>query len=199
MIARPSVGESGSTDEVHLAADAGVEPMSDRVGDDLPRQVDLDRRVDRDHPAERADHVGVVREVDRPHLDHRVVMDEVVEALRAHDEGGHDLAAVALLARPGDDAGLDQIDHRVREHLGVDPEIAFVAEREGRCRRDRADAELERGAVGDEIGDELADLPLDCADLPDGVLVRRHVDLDREIDVAHVDEAVAERPRHRRD
>ena len=64
---------------------------------DLAGQVDLDRRVDRDHLAERADHVGVVGVVGRAHLDHRVVVDQVVEPLCADHERGHDLAAVALL------------------------------------------------------------------------------------------------------
>ena len=94
--------------------------MADRVRDDLAGQVDLDRRVDRDHPAERADDVGVVGEVDRPHLDHRVVVDEVVQPRRTHQERRDDLAAVALLGGPGDDAGLDEVDDGVREHLGVD-------------------------------------------------------------------------------
>ena len=90
---RPALtGERGAADEVHLAADARVEPLADRIGDDLAGEVDLDRGVDGDHPLEGPDHVGVVGEVDRPHLDHRVVVDEVVQPLRAHDEGRHDLA-----------------------------------------------------------------------------------------------------------
>ena len=63
----------------------------------------------------------------------------------------------------------------------------------------RADAHLERRAVGDELGDALADAPLDVAD-------RRHrdasyggaVDLDAEVDLIDVHEAVAERARHAR-
>ena len=42
-----------------------------------------------------------------------------------------------------------------------------------RRRRDRADAELERRAVGDELGDVGADAALDLADLAGRVLVRR--------------------------
>ena len=126
----------------------------------------------------------VVREVDRAHLDHRVVVDEVVQAFRAHQERGHELARVALLSRPGDDAGLDEVDDRVREHLGVDAEVALVAERQRGGGRDAADAELEGGAVRHEVGDELADPTLDVAELADRVLVGRHVDLDREVDLA---------------
>ena len=103
------------------------------------------------------------------------------------------------LAAPGDDAGLDQVDHGVREHLGVDAEVLLVHQCLRRRRRDRADAELERRAVRHELGDVAADPPLDVADRGAGVDVRRDIDLDGQVDVVDVDEAVAERPRHRRD
>ena len=63
--------------------------------------------------------------------------------------------------------------------------------------RDRADAHLQTGFVGNEIRDVLPDSALDRADDRVGVLVRRHVHFDAEVDPVHVDEAVAERPRHR--
>ena len=64
--------------------------------------------------------------------------------------------------------------------------------------RDRADAHLERRPVGDQVRDVLADPALDLADRRVGVLVGRHVDLDAEVDLGDVDEAVAEGPGHRR-
>ena len=63
--------------------------------------------------------------------------------------------------------------------------------------RDRPDAQLQRGPVGDELRDVFADPPLHVADRTGAVLVGRHVDLDPEVDVVHVDEALAEGPRHR--
>ena len=93
-------------------------------------------------------------------------MDEVVQALRAHHEGGHDLPAVSLLSGSGDHAGLDEVHDGDREHLGVDAEVALVAERHGHGRRDRPDAQLESGPVRDEVRDVLADPPLDVADPP---------------------------------
>ena len=92
--------------------------------------------------------------------------DERVQARRAHQERRHDLAAVALLGRAGDDAGLDQVDDRVGEHLGVDPEVALVGQRHRGRRRDRTDPELERRPVRDELRHVLADPPLDVADQP---------------------------------
>ena len=49
MIGPPFLGQSGATDEIHLAADAAVHPVADRVGADLAREVHLDGGVDRGH------------------------------------------------------------------------------------------------------------------------------------------------------
>ena len=68
----------------------------------------------------------------------------------------------------GDDAGLDEVDDGVREHLGVDAEVVLAVEELGRRGRDRADAQLERRAVRHEVGDERADPPLDVADARGG-------------------------------
>ena len=100
-------------------------------------------------------------------------------ALRADHEGGDDLAAVDLLARAGHDAGLDQVDHAVGEHLGVDAQVALVAQRAPRPLRDRPDPQLQGRAIRDQLGHVLADPPLHVADAGVGcVVVRRHVDLD---------------------
>ena len=48
-----------------------------------------------------------------------------------------------------------------------------------------------------ELGHVAADLALHLAHLADAVRMRALVDLDGEVDVAHMDEAVAERARHR--
>ena len=150
-----------------------------------------------DHRAERPDDVRVVREVDRAHLDHRVVVDEVVEPPRAHQECGHDLAAVALLARPGDHAGLDEIDDRVREHLGMDPEIAVVAQGQRGRRGDRSDPELQRRASGISSATYAPIRRSTSPDFPTVMLIGRHIDLDGKVDLIDMDEALAERPRHR--
>ena len=76
--------------------------------------------------------------------------DPLVELAAAHDEGGHDLARQQRLPPPGDHAGLREAHHAVGEHLGVDAEVVAVAERREHRVRDRADADLERGAVRDQ-------------------------------------------------
>ena len=68
-------------DEVDLTADAAVEQRSERVGTDLPGEIHLDGRVDRGHPVVLRDHERIVRVLGRVELDHRVVVDEVVQRL----------------------------------------------------------------------------------------------------------------------
>ena len=125
--------------------------MPDRVGDDLARQVDLDRRVDRDHPAERADDVGVVREVDR-----RASRPSGCRATNSYRRCVPIMNAVTILPRlrslrgAGDDARLDEVDDGVREHLGVDRRGRACRVRSQRrrapgSRRSRAGASRRRG------------------------------------------------------
>lgn len=77
----------------------------------------------------------------------------------------------------------------------MDAEVTAIGEGQRRRRRDRPDPELERRAVGDELRDVLADPPFDVADGFRRPLEGRLLDLDREVDVIDVDEALAECPR----
>jgi hypothetical protein len=63
---------------------------------------------------------------------------------------------------------------------------------------DRADPELEGGAVVHQVGDVAADRLLDLGELLGGLLVDRVVDLDQVVDLLDVDERVAVGPRHPR-
>ena len=47
-----------------------------------------------------------------------------------------------------DDAGLDEVDDAVGAHLGLDAEVALVAQALQHCLGDAADAGLQRGAIG---------------------------------------------------
>ena len=130
---------------------------ADRLGADLTEEVDLDRRIDGDHVVVLADDVRVVDIVDRQDLDGRVVVDEIIDTLRAEGKRRDGLAAVDLLFAVVDRAALDQLDHGVGKHLGVDAEIVLALERHAGRIRDRADAELQARAVRDKVGDEAAD------------------------------------------
>ena len=64
-------------------------------------------------------------------------------------------------------------------------------------RGDVADAHLECGAVRDEVRDVLADAVLHVARRRRPQLIEGHINLDRQVDLRDMDEAVAERARQR--
>ena len=63
----------------------------------------------------------------------------------------------SVLRVSGHHALLDEVDDAVGEQLRVDAEVAVIAERGEDGVRDRADADLERRAVGDPLDDPLGD------------------------------------------
>src|SRR5206468_12119078 len=115
----------------------------------LALQVDLGGVVDRHHAGIPHDVLGEVRVVDGIPLGARVPVDEIVGATGPGGEGEHDLVRVQGLARPGDNAGLDEVDHAVDEHLGVHAEVANagVPQHGADGVRHAADADLEARAV----------------------------------------------------
>ena len=141
--------------------------------------------------------MGIVSEVDRTHLDHWVVVDELVQAMRPHDERGHDLAPIAFLGGSGHDPPFGQVDDCVGEHLGMDPQVAMVDQGERGGGWNRPDPELDGCAIRDEAGDMLPDPPLDVADDAHRHFIGGDVHLDGEVDCVDMDEALTECPRHR--
>ena len=120
----------------------------------------------------------------------RIVVDEVIQAARAHRPARHH--------RPRDHAGGDQIDHRLGDHVRVNRQPAPVDQVSKHLVRHPAQADLKRGAVIDEPGDVAGNL-LGC--LADGIVkILHHRSLDRHEtgDPAHRNPAVPSRARHRR-
>ena len=68
----------------------------------------------------------------------------------------------------GDHAGPVEVDKAVREHLRVYAEVVLVPKGDGDGVRYAADAELERGFVLYEVGDELPDFQIELALRPLG-------------------------------
>lgn len=170
-----------SVNEVDLSAEAGEDLGSDGVAHDLTRNIDLDRRVHRNHLRHLRDHEGVVREAHVANQHGRVVVHELVPTrhgkpplkrlLRSHHEARRRAASVerllpVTLSRHsyelvGDGARLDQIDHAVAEHLAVDAQTLVALQVRHHSVGNDADARLQRGAVLHQIvGDQLADLVL---------------------------------------
>src|SRR5690606_21621487 len=115
--------QAGAAHEVHLAADAAVDPGPDRISHHLPGQIDLNRRVDGNHALDPADFPGVVHDIGRVKLDERIVVDEAGDPGGAQRERGHDPVSPGRFVLAGDDPGVHQVDQAVREHLGVHTEI----------------------------------------------------------------------------
>ncbi len=132
---------------------------------------------------------GQVGVVDRARRERGVAVDEVVLLPRAGGEGVDDLAGVDAFPGPGHEAGLDELDHAVDEHLGVDAEVADarVLQEPADGVRHAADPDLETGAVAHLGGDQRRDLAVDVggarvADLRDGVVAA----VDHVVDLARV-------------
>ncbi len=102
----------------------------------------------------------------------------------------------SVFSRVGDHAGAGQLHHRVRDHFRVDAEVAAILQPAARDFRHRADADLQRRAVVDQIRHVFPGLPLRvvrgaCRHLGDGT-----VDFDEVVDVGDVDHAVSVEPGH---
>ena len=177
-----------AADDVHLPANAAVDPRADRVRTTWPvRSTSI---------AELMATIPIVLRHDdrcrwctrRVHLDHRVVVEELIEGLGAQDELATILPGAAF-SLAGNDTPLDEVDDAVREQLRVDAEVLLVVEPDATL-RDRADAGLQRGAVRDQSA-IWAPILSSTAPMPAGLLERRVVDLDDQVDLADMDEGVA--------
>src|SRR6266481_9127764 len=74
-----------SQDEIEVAADARDLPALQALGIDLAQEIDLDGGIDRDEVAEGADHLRVVDDVRRFHVDHGILVRPPEEPLGTHD------------------------------------------------------------------------------------------------------------------
>ena len=140
----------------------------------------------------------VVDEVDRQQLDRPVVVQPVVEALGPEAERRLDLVAPQPLVDAGDRAAIDEIDDAVGQQLGVDAEVAVVAQRLEHGVGDPADADLQRRPVGDVLDDGGRDRPVAVVRLRGRHLHQRPVRLAPAQQLGRVDLVEPERPRHPR-
>ena len=105
---------------------------------------------------------------------------------------------VCFLA-PGDDALLDEVDEPVAEELGVNAELAMVAQQREHRIRDRADAGLQRRAVGESRSAMNAAIRRSISDVsPGGISTIGVSPSHQPITWLHVDLVLAEGARHAR-
>jgi hypothetical protein len=141
----------------------------------------------------------VVDVVDSEHLDKGVVVDEIVQLLGADQERTDDASLVHRLAIVCDATLLDEVDHASGEHLGVDAEVFVIGESCQDSVGNVSDAHLQGGAVFDQVfGDEVADFRFYFRGRAASVLGKRRIYFDGDVDMADVDDAVAEGSRHAR-
>ena len=96
---------------------------SDSFGCYLSIEVDLQAGVDRDHVVILPDHIGVIRMIDGVHLDHIILIDEVIKCLRTHDDGADDLTWMQGLLLTRHIARVDHVHNAIGEHLRVQAQI----------------------------------------------------------------------------
>ena len=85
-------GHVGARHEVQLAAGAADLPRPDRFGADLAVQVDGNAAVDGDEVVELADRLGSVDVVHGRRQNPLIIMEELVQLLRAQADGKHALS-----------------------------------------------------------------------------------------------------------
>ena len=183
-------GERSAVGEVDLAADTTIELRTEGVGADLAGDVHLEGGVDGADLRVLGDDVRVVGIADIHHGHHRVVIDEVIDLLRTHQERGDHLALVDLLVHTVDDAFLDERQHAVGEHLGVDTEVLVVTQLGEHGVRDGTDTHLQAGAVFHEVGAVDTDLGLDLGRLGEVGRHQRRIVFHEEVDHAGRDDGV---------
>ena len=188
---------AGGADEVDLPADRADVVAADALGVDLAGEIDLERRVDRDIALQPRQHVERMRVAHGAELDGRVAVREAVEPGVGAEQDARDAdARVHPLRGVGDDAALDQVDERVADHPRVDAEVAPVREHRDDRFGNRAEADLQRRAVGNERVDVRRDPALELADRRARQLDRLPVGFDEHVDVGFVERDVARRLRH---
>ena len=191
-----ALGARRAAGEIHLSADAAVKHRAQGVGADLTGEVDFNGGVDGNHLVVFGDDEGIIDVIRGVTFNQRVVVHEIVELSRTHDETHHDLAGVQGLLGVGNHAFLDQGNQTVAEHFRVDAEVLKVGEIVKNCVGDRADAELQSCAVLNEKGDVVGDLAGEIVGLALFCFKNRAIARYEHVDVPDVNEAIAEYAGH---
>ena len=136
--------------------------------------------------------MGIGRRAD---LDRRVAVGEAVEPRGSHQHRRHGDGGVDLLVPVVDDAGLHQIGDPIADRSGMDAETLLAAERAGHRLGYRAEAKLDRRAVGNQAGDVVGDGAVDPPRRPRRQFDRRCGGRHQHIDCRRLDRRVAMGPR----
>ena len=156
--------------------------------------MESDGGVDGRHTVVLRDDVGVVRVAHVHHPHAGIVVDEVIDLFRTHQEGRNHHPLVDMLRLAVDDALADEGQHTVGKHLGVDTQIPVVAQLGQYGIGDRTDTHLQRRSVFDQRGAVPADGLLRFARLGEFRFDQRLIILHEHVDFRHRNDGIAERP-----
>ena len=100
--------------------------------------------------------------------------------------------------RTGDDSIFNEIDYRIRDHLGMDTKILLVLYKTCDRLRDLSDADFDRRAIFNKRRDILPDLFYYLVYLRFLEFLKRCIDRHKVIDIMNMNRAVAVGPGHLR-
>ena len=118
-----------------------------------------------DHVIVPGNHERIVHIAVRTKFKKRVFVDELVKPPRAQPEAHDDLVRMQRLSRPRNHAALDERNQAVGDNLAVDAEILAIVQIAQNRVRNPANADLERVAVFNQVGDVPGDRVLGFAGL----------------------------------
>lgn len=189
-------GASGAAHEIDLATDTAEKARAHRIGGDLTGEIDLEGGVNGDHLFILGDIERVIDIIGGMEFDEGVIIDEIVQFLGAKKEASHNFAGVECFLTAGNDTRFDEVDNAIGEEFGMNADMFVIGEGLEDGIGDRADTHLEGGAIGDDFGDELADFEMGGGSAAEGGFGEGGVGFDDVVDLANVDEAIAESARH---
>jgi len=130
------------------------------------------------------------------HFQGRIAVHELVQLAGTQGEGGHGLAGHEALLAVGDGTSFDQGEDAVADHFGVDAQVVLVLQLHHHGIGNATVADLQGGAVVDEVGHVLADGFLHRADGGQTHFQHRVAAFDEGGDLGDMHVAVAEGEGH---
>ena len=115
-----------AADKVYLSADtAELHPLH-YLRIDLPHQINLNGGIDGNHVIILCNHIGVIDMLHPMQLKAGVIIQKIIQSLRACREGRNAFAAVQCFLFIIDDTCFNQVDNAIRRHFGMQTQILFI-------------------------------------------------------------------------
>ena len=149
-----ALGLGCAADIVDLAACTGHVLCANALCANLTPNVALESGIYGDHISVLADNVRIIDVVNGKESDAGVIVYKVIELSGAVGKSGNGLAAVNLLLTVVGSAALQQFNHGVCKHFGMDTKVVLAFKCAADSIGDSADTQLNAGAIFNKLGDE---------------------------------------------